>query len=121
MRRKLFWLFMAFLMLTVCSVRVPAQELVRLPAGAFCTLEDLLETTEVQAAAVTLLPEDAVLWLDGPLKVCQSVAAGKLSKLYVFAPGGGDLGVTLLAPNRAEDRPRIRCVNPVFSEMDGER
>lgn len=122
MRRKLFCIIAALFTLAVCSLRVPAQELVRMPAGTFCTLDKLLHAPgEVQAAAVTLLPADAVLWLAGPLEPYRPVAADALGKLYVFAPKGGDLGVTLCAVQQPDSRPRIRCVNPVFSESNREQ
>lgn len=102
-----------------CAVRVNAQEVYHLPAGAFCTLGELLDGRDVKAAAVTLLPDDTVLFMNGiPLAPYKPVAAQELGRVYLFCAGDAEVGVTLCG-GRREPLYRIRSVNPYFPAIYG--
>lgn len=109
---------LASVMLSICAVRVSAQELVHLPAGAFCKLNELLPSgTGIEAAAVTLLPDNAVLWMDDkPLPPYQPIAAQDFDRVFLFSAGEAELGV-VLCTNKPVKSPtlRIKSVNPYFS------
>lgn len=114
---------LAGIMLSICAVRVSAQELVHLPAGSFCRLNELLQNeTRIKAAAVTLLPDNAVLWLDNkPLPAYQPIAARDLGRVFLFSAGEAELGVTICSDQPIKSPAiRIKSVNPYFSEKYGQ-
>lgn len=118
--RKLFFAAAIAGAMLFCAVRVHAQEIIHLPAGAFCRLDELLEGREIKAAAVTLLPDDAVLWMgSGPLEPYMPVTARDLGQVFVFSAKDGEIGVTLCGHRLEQPLYRIRSVNPYFPAKDG--
>lgn len=110
-------------MVLIGSAHVSAQEAEPIPGGRLCRLSQLIEAHQrpaFEAAAVTLLPADTVLWMgDAPLPVFQAVPADRLDEVFVFASAAGvpkSLGVTFLY-KEAHAKPEqlhILSVNPYF-------
>lgn len=123
MWRKLFITAMTVYVVSVtCGIQVHAQNMLHLQAGLFCRLDDLLkEQPDLQAAAVTLVPENMVLWLDGkPLEPYQLVSAKDIERVFLFTAEEGEMGVVVCGEKtRPKSGYRIRSINPVFSTEKG--
>lgn len=124
--KHFFALLLAIGLVLAGAMRVSAQEIVPIGTKRLYKLEELLQNiqkTPVEAVAVTFLPSETILWLDGqPLEPYTMLDAKTASRVYVFSAGVNGttgIGVTPLSVRSSghEKQPiRIRSVNPYFSD-----